>query len=111
MQHVDSAMKCLFAAVIGILTGAASAAERDVRPVPAETMSIEKQLPILQGQLPVVPDAAISGVHTFAVHLNATTGQIGAVVGSTISNIGPVLAAPVTSSLPVGSIFGASRPR
>jgi hypothetical protein len=66
---------------------------------------------MLHGQLPVVTDTVVSGMHTFAVPLNATTSQIGAVVGGSISNIGPVLTAPVTSSFPVGSNFGVPRAR
>jgi len=111
VQHVASAMKCLFAIAVGILTSPASGAEKDVRPVPSEIISIDRQIPMLHGQLPVMSAAVTSGMQTFGVPLNATTSQIGAVVGGSISNIGPALARPVTSSLPQGSTFGVPRTR
>jgi hypothetical protein len=93
-------MKFLLAAILTTISTCGFARENDEVPpgVPADVMSV-------QDQVPSVPDSINVNNYSTQANVNAAVGQIGTVVGNSVSGIGHAVPVFTGPSIPGASLL------
>jgi hypothetical protein len=114
-------MKVYVAAILAALAAPAIAEDKNTLLVPAEVLSIGQVVPLIERPIPMSADALSSSAFSvvpnaplLSSNLQATSSQIGNVVGSSISNLGqsvPRALAPAGPALTLGNAVGPLRAR